>query len=547
MRVMLAVALATCVFAGTAVSQDPGDYIVATADGLLAIKPGTGGVTTLTTMAAGVVMMSADNRSIEFAPRNEAKYWRYRPGSGVEFVTRFPGGGGLITDLSFEGTSGFLTTRRFNQLLAFRGGRQYLLHNVLPGSAFQELSSVRRDLDTGDWLLAVPDVIPRVTSVLRVDRATMGVRTIFKVTPDYPVVDQDPHSGLYVAAQRSPSAALAVLDGTGQVVRTWPTLWPVALAIDPVRSHYHCLVRTGAQYEIHEYEAGGTLLGKTAVPPLRFAAATDLTIYGSRPLSSEASAVVGKPHALECAFANAAGLPYLIVLGQSGARPGVTLPDGRRVHIADDAYFRQTLLGGDIPNVTTGLRGTLDANGRATAWITVPPTTAVGTRIFATAIVLDPAASLGLRVSNPWAFSVAPDPTGVARFQTFGLPGPGSAGGARLSPVGPGPVIGTTFSVRISRLPTSPANLTFMIVSPTVLPVPADLDPIGMPGSLLYIAPTAVIPVQNTGGTAVWSVAIPNDRNLVGTEFFTQAFVLDPGLNALGVGVSDAGEAVIGR
>ncbi len=549
MRVMFTVALATLVTVGAAVSQDPGDYIVATTDGLLAVKPGTGTVTTLTTMDAGVVMMSADNRSIEFAPENDATYRRYRPGAGVELVTDFPGGG-YLADLTLEGTSGFLATRRSaNQLLAFRGGRQYLLFDLLAPLSIDNLGSVRTDLETGDWFIPVWRQVPATaTRLLRIDRATMSVTTVFEATPDYHVVDEDPRTGHLVAARWYPTPAIDVLDRSGQVVRSWATPSFVQdIAIDPVRSQFHCLVRnTSGQPEILAYAADGTLLEQTsvAIPVIE---TEGLTIYGSRPLSSEATAVVGKPHALECAFHNAAGLPYFILLGQSGPRPGVALPDGRRVHIADDAYFRQTLLGGDIPNVTTGLRGTLDANGRATAWITVPPATAVGTRILATAIVLDPAESLGVRVSNPWGFSVAPDTAGAARFRTFGLSGPGSMGGAKLSPVGPGPVIGTTFTVRVTQLPTSPANLAFMIVSPTVLTPEADLGPIGMRGSRLYIAPTAVIPVQNAGGNATWSVAIPNDRNLVGTEFFTQAFVLDPGLNALGVGVSDAGEAVIGR
>lgn len=49
------------------------------------------------------------------------------------------------------------------------------------------------------------------------------------------------------------------------------------------------------------------------------------------------------------------------------------------------------------------------------------------------------------------------------------------------------------------------------------------------------------------GGQAVFELPIPDAVALVGTRFFHQALVLDPGANAAGVVVSDAAEGIVGH
>ena len=67
-----------------------------------------------------------------------------------------------------------------------------------------------------------------------------------------------------------------------------------------------------------------------------------------------------------------------------------------------------------------------------------------------------------------------------------------------------------------------------------------------MPGCNLYVSPDITHPLVNSGGTAAWSVFIPNVPTLVGQAFYNQALVLDPAANSLGATVSNAGEGKIG-
>lgn len=49
-----------------------------------------------------------------------------------------------------------------------------------------------------------------------------------------------------------------------------------------------------------------------------------------------------------------------------------------------------------------------------------------------------------------------------------------------------------------------------------------------------------------TAGAATWSLGMPNAAGLVSVQFYSQAFVLDPGFNALGAVFSDAAAGIIG-
>jgi hypothetical protein len=52
--------------------------------------------------------------------------------------------------------------------------------------------------------------------------------------------------------------------------------------------------------------------------------------------------------------------------------------------------------------------------------------------------------------------------------------------------------------------------------------------------------------VFGAGNTANWSLGIPNGTGLLGQQFYNQAFVLDPTINALGAVLSDASALLIG-
>jgi hypothetical protein len=187
-----------------------------------------------------------------------------------------------------------------------------------------------------------------------------------------------------------------------QVVSSFVTPTPIwSIRVSPDTGNIHVLDGTSTLTEWSPI--GGAL--RTVRPGLaldRFS----LELYGSLPVSGIGSAARGTKYELRLGFPGVRGLSYGAALSLGGIRPGIPLPGGRRLALAADALFRLTAAHGDIPGITTGLRGTLDGAGRAKAMITIPPGIPPGTRIFASAVVLDRNAPGGLHVGNAWAFEV---------------------------------------------------------------------------------------------------------------------------------------------
>ena len=52
--------------------------------------------------------------------------------------------------------------------------------------------------------------------------------------------------------------------------------------------------------------------------------------------------------------------------------------------------------------------------------------------------------------------------------------------------------------------------------------------------------------VSNQVGTARWSTVIPNQPTVAGVQSYLQGYVVDPGSNALGRGVSNGGDSRAG-
>jgi hypothetical protein len=77
-------------------------------------------------------------------------------------------------------------------------------------------------------------------------------------------------------------------------------------------------------------------------------------------------------------------------------------------------------------------------------------------------------------------------------------------------------------------------------------PLPFDLGAFGMPGCQLQVDPAGTLFVAGSGGRAVWTFTVPNRAALLGLQFHNQAGVVDPGANAAGFTVSNAGAGVIG-
>jgi hypothetical protein len=77
--------------------------------------------------------------------------------------------------------------------------------------------------------------------------------------------------------------------------------------------------------------------------------------------------------------------------------------------------------------------------------------------------------------------------------------------------------------------------------------LPADLTALGLPGCDLRVSLDLTAGIITFGTTGSWSLAIPNQTNLLGSQFYQQAFVFDPPLNSFGGAMSDAAEWQIGN
>ncbi|MEZ5966664.1 MAG: hypothetical protein R3F56_22695 [Planctomycetota bacterium] len=103
--------------------------------------------------------------------------------------------------------------------------------------------------------------------------------------------------------------------------------------------------------------------------------------------------------------------------------------------------------------------------------------------------------------------------------------------------------MGSTFSPTLSSARANSAGVAFLGLSNPNL----DLGVIGAPGCVLRTSTElALNVVTDAGGAATINVAIPGFIGTIGMSFFTQAFVLDPPANRLGLVASDGRVAVIG-
>ncbi len=118
-------------------------------------------------------------------------------------------------------------------------------------------------------------------------------------------------------------------------------------------------------------------------------------VFARRDLSTQRAGP--SSHVLEVSF----GLgnffrPYAVAMSLSGVRPGVVLPDGRRIPLNID-WLTQASVTGALHPILFGTTGKLVRFGRARAVIHLPNLPApLGLRVWAVAIVFDPAAPLGI-------------------------------------------------------------------------------------------------------------------------------------------------------
>ncbi len=111
------------------------------------------------------------------------------------------------------------------------------------------------------------------------------------------------------------------------------------------------------------------------------------------------------------------------------------------------------------------------------------------------------------------------------------------------------PRIGQQLIVNVTNVPQ---QLGLMVTgasnsSSTLGSLPFDLGVVGMPGCFLRTSLDLTDALFTFGQTASWSLNIPNQSNLLGVQFYQQAFVFNTALNAFGGAMSDAAHWQIGN
>lgn len=113
------------------------------------------------------------------------------------------------------------------------------------------------------------------------------------------------------------------------------------------------------------------------------------------------------------------------------------------------------------------------------------------------------------------------------------------------------PAIGTAFGWTMQGLgtvaPFGALGIGFQGATWSGQPLPVDLGAFGMPGCRLWTDLASVQLLAAAGGSASWSVAVPNQPALLGTQVLAQGFPLAAGANAAGVLATGGVECVLGR
>lgn len=146
--------------------------------------------------------------------------------------------------------------------------------------------------------------------------------------------------------------------------------------------------------------------------------------------------------------------------------------------------------------------------------------------------------------SDTWSYG----PLHPAELAAYGAGCAGSAGVPSLSFAGL-PWLGDTFSVEVAPVAAAlPVAIAFGCSDRAWggVTLPLLLDPLGMPGCVLWTSVEALVAATNQMGVARQQFAIAPLPALLGLDFFTQAVQLDPAANAAGLVLSDAGAGVVG-
>ena len=249
------------------------------------------------------------------------------------------------------------------------------------------------DVDTGDYVVSGRQGLHRV-------RPWGEVSTVTAFSAG--LTSQDPETGEYLlwTPSGTPSVGrLVKVTPSGTVTSTTTQTWnPVAMVVDDTPSALGEYVFCGLDSTVWRVgRVGGpaTLLGSL---PGTFA--LSLQLERTRNVSTANAGARNRWHLL-VDFPYDPGRPYVVLVGTSGIRPGLVLPDLRRVRLnLDDLTWRG--LAGALPGFS-GLSGTLDSRGTARGLIDLAaaPVRLRGTPFWMVGLVLDPGPPVSVRRVSP--------------------------------------------------------------------------------------------------------------------------------------------------
>ncbi len=373
----------------------------------------------VTTMQLGyehhnVCEVAADNRSILVCDPAAQAIWQIDP-SAMAVV------GTLISDPAL-GTAVYGMEYDHNGDLYVLTGSSLLRIGAATvttvTTANLSFANATIDIDTAELLVAVG---LNAGMLQRIDRQTGAATTLATgFSTRYGDAAQDPRTGdVYVPTCCGVnSSPLRSLD----VRRAGTTVSTIYLASNALAGAYGVQfdrasastprIVTGCVRNLLAPASGGVWFidVATAVPqqlaPFPSATVTDVSFLEGRNLHTTRTAA-GR-YRVDISVPTDAGLNYVLGVGYTGVRPGVALPDGRRILLNPDGLTMLATANGLAPFVTNTV-GSLDAAGRATAMIDVSGLVPAirGMLVWLSVVTLDPRSPLGIAtISDPFVLKM---------------------------------------------------------------------------------------------------------------------------------------------
>lgn len=142
------------------------------------------------------------------------------------------------------------------------------------------------------------------------------------------------------------------------------------------------------------------------------------------------------------------------------------------------------------------------------------------------------------------------EPVHPARYDLHGPGCPGTLGTPTLSLTNPWnlPRIGDTLQATVDHalLGFAVLGMGFQASTYSGQPLPIDLGAYQMPGCHLRVPLDATVLLLGAPPTLSFSLPIPNQAGLLGVQFFQQAAIWDPPLNATGIGWTNSMAGLVG-